>query len=196
MYNKVLVPLDGSDLAELALPHLVEIAAGCHVADVFLVSATEHLKGRVAGAWLAEENSAREIHAAPDTSPLLIGSSYSGALYSSDNSRLKNVPADMGRMAKTALNYLIKKSAELETKGFHVELRVLVGNPADEIIAFAREQQIDLIVMSASNKSGLGRWDTASIADKVVKDCDIPVLLVKPNPGFKETRPRRHGQPN
>jgi nucleotide-binding universal stress UspA family protein len=195
MYNKVLVPLDGSDLAELALPHLVEIAAGCHIPDVFLVSATEHLKGRVAGAWLAEETSAREIHVAPDTSPLLIGSSYTGALYSSDSSRLKNIPADMGRMAKTALNYLIRKSAELETKGLHVELRVLVGNPADEIIGFAREQQIDLIVMAASNKSGLGRWDTASIADKIAKDCDIPVLLVKPNPGFKETRPRRHGQP-
>jgi nucleotide-binding universal stress UspA family protein len=101
----------------------------------------------------------------------------------------------MGRMAKTALNYLTKKAAEMEAKGLSIEVRVLVGNPADEVIAFAREQQIDLIVMSTSGKAGFGRWDTANIADKVTRNSDIPVLLVKPKPGFKETKPRRRGEP-
>jgi nucleotide-binding universal stress UspA family protein len=124
----------------------------------------------------------------------VIGTTFTGALYASDTRRLKDIPTDMGRMARTALTYLKKKSAELEAKGLSVQIKVLVGNPADEIIAFAREQEMDLIVMATSSKAGLGRWDTAGIADRVTRNSDIPVLLVKPKPGFKETKPRRHGE--
>ena len=35
MYKKILVPLDGSDLAECVLPHVDTIAAGCGVENVY-----------------------------------------------------------------------------------------------------------------------------------------------------------------
>ena len=44
MYKKILVPLDGSELAECALPHAEEIASKCG-ADIILVSVTERVKG-------------------------------------------------------------------------------------------------------------------------------------------------------
>ena len=44
MYKKVLVPLDGSKLAECALPHAEEIASKCG-AEVMLVSVTERIQG-------------------------------------------------------------------------------------------------------------------------------------------------------
>jgi nucleotide-binding universal stress UspA family protein len=45
-YNKILVPLDGSDLAEIVLPHVEKIAKGCTVPQVILLTVTEpvHVK--------------------------------------------------------------------------------------------------------------------------------------------------------
>lgn len=41
MYKKILVPLDGSDLAECVLPHVESIAKGCGVREVILLRVTE-----------------------------------------------------------------------------------------------------------------------------------------------------------
>ena len=41
MYQKILAPLDGSDLAECALSHVKAIAAGCHVPEVILIGVVE-----------------------------------------------------------------------------------------------------------------------------------------------------------
>jgi nucleotide-binding universal stress UspA family protein len=45
MYNKILVPLDGSKLAECALPHAEELAKGCNTEEVILISVTERIQG-------------------------------------------------------------------------------------------------------------------------------------------------------
>ena len=42
MYRKIMVPLDGSQLAECVLPHVEAIARGCGVGEVILVSAVEN----------------------------------------------------------------------------------------------------------------------------------------------------------
>ncbi len=193
MYNKVVVPLDGSDLAEVALPHLVAIAGGCHIPEIFLVSVTEHMKGRAPIAWASEKASAREFHMLPQEGGIPLGSSHTGMLYSSDASRLKDVPADVGRMAKTALDYLAKKSAELEGKGLKAEIRVLIGSPAEEILNFAGKIGADLIIMAGKGKTGFSRWEMGNIAAKVAKTADIPVLLVRPGSEFKESKPKRKG---
>lgn len=39
MYQKIVVPMDGSELAECVLPHVKAIAGGCHVPEVIFVSA-------------------------------------------------------------------------------------------------------------------------------------------------------------
>ena len=44
MYKKIMIPLDGSEVAECALPHAEEIALKCG-ADIILVSVTERIKG-------------------------------------------------------------------------------------------------------------------------------------------------------
>ena len=43
MYQKIVVPLDGSELAECVLPHVEAISKGCEVKDVILVRAVEPL---------------------------------------------------------------------------------------------------------------------------------------------------------
>ncbi|OGN97321.1 MAG: hypothetical protein A2Z77_02590 [Chloroflexi bacterium RBG_13_51_36] len=45
MYKRILVPLDGSKLAECALPHVEQLANGCDTEEVILVSVTERVQG-------------------------------------------------------------------------------------------------------------------------------------------------------
>jgi nucleotide-binding universal stress UspA family protein len=46
MYKKILVPLDGSKLAECALPYAEELAKGCNTDEIILISMTEQIRGR------------------------------------------------------------------------------------------------------------------------------------------------------
>ena len=192
MYNKIVVPLDGSDLAEISLPHVMEIAKGCSVPRVILVSVTEEIRTRVSGA-LAAEGQTREYHMAPTESSLALGSSHTGIIYSQDPTAMKDVHADLGKMARTAWDYLAKKSAELLKEGVMTDTMVLVGHPAEQIINFADSEQADLIIMASRGKSGFGRWEMGNIADKVIRASTVPVLVVKPKPGFRETKKKRKG---
>ena len=45
MYQKIMVPLDGSKLAECVLPYVEELAKGCSTEEVILVSVTERIVG-------------------------------------------------------------------------------------------------------------------------------------------------------
>jgi nucleotide-binding universal stress UspA family protein len=199
MYRKLLVPLDGSDLAEAAIPHLEEIARGCNVPEILLVSVTEEVKGDVSKSLMSEDTSAREFHMPPAKGQTLpLGSSVTGQTglyYSSPSAHLAPMPTSMGRMAKTAWNYLSKIAKQLEGKGFSTSVNILVGNPAEQILRFASEKKVDLIIMASRGKSGFNRWDMGNIADKVIRASESAVLLVKPQPGFKETKTRRRGRP-
>ncbi len=45
MYNRILVPLDGSELAECSLEHVKTIAKGCHTSEVILLAVVERYVG-------------------------------------------------------------------------------------------------------------------------------------------------------
>ncbi len=198
MYNKVVVPLDGSKLAETVFPHLEEIARGCSIPEIFLVSVTEEVKGDIPKKVLSSENiSAREFHIPSTSMALPLGSTHmgqTGLVFSANSKQLTPMPTRLGRMAKTAGNYLIKVAKQLEEKGLSTSINILIGKPAEQIIQFAKEQEADLIIMASRGKSGFSQWDMGNIADKVIRATDIPVFLVKPKPGFKETKPKRRGK--
>src|SRR5512136_767848 len=59
MYQKILVPLDGSELAECVLPHVEAIANGCHVRKIILVRVVEPYqptRGKAYYSLLSEES--------------------------------------------------------------------------------------------------------------------------------------------
>ncbi|MFQ6026716.1 MAG: universal stress protein [Dehalococcoidia bacterium] len=60
--------------------------------------------------------------------------------------------------------------------------RVLLGeDPAQEILACAREEQVDLIALATHGRSGLARMVLGSVADKLVKSGVVnQFLLVRP----------------
>ena len=55
----------------------------------------------------------------------------------------------------------------------------VVGSPADEIVLATRREGAHLLVMGTHGHGLLGRALMGSIAQRVIADCDIPVLLVK-----------------
>ena len=189
-YKKIIVPLDGSKLAEVALPHAEEIAAGCHVAEIALVSVTESLRIQVPRSEVADA-------IAGETYERTTGgvAGFTGRLYVGDMVPVAKVPAVVGRMAKAAKDYLVKIAVQMEKKGLTPSVTVLVGNVAEELVKFAEEENADLIVMASHGRSGISHWAIGSVAEKIFRASDIPVLLVKPKAGFKETKPRRKGKP-
>lgn len=62
-----------------------------------------------------------------------------------------------------------------------VELVILQGNPYKEIIKFAIENNIGLIVVASHGKTGFSHLLMGSVAEKIVRYSPVPVLTVKPS---------------
>jgi nucleotide-binding universal stress UspA family protein len=190
MYKKVVVPLDGSDLAELALPHLEAIAKGCGVEHILLVSVTEMVQGSIPRRQIFEDY----VPKAPAPGPVTtVGSVQLAFVYGTKVPGVPEIPRTFGKMARTASEYLCRVAQGLEEKGFAVTAAVLLGDPAEQIVNYVADQDADLIIMASTGKSKISRWDMSHIAEKVIRETCTPVLLVKPLPGFRETKPRRRG---
>jgi hypothetical protein len=63
--------------------------------------------------------------------------------------------------------------------GVKVRGELTMGKPADEIVRFAEDNGIDLIMMGTHGRSGVNRWAMGSVAYKVVRGVKIPVWLVR-----------------
>ena len=57
---------------------------------------------------------------------------------------------------------------------------LLSGDPADAIVGYARDNDIDLIIMATHGAKGLDKILLGSVADRVVKRATCPVLLFNP----------------
>lgn len=93
-----------------------------------------------------------------------------------------------------AEEYLAPLAVELRNKGVRVESRVRRGNPADAIVAAARETGADLIAMSTHGRGGLGRLVFGSVAQAVLRHVDMPVLLMRATEAQVARRPVREAE--
>jgi nucleotide-binding universal stress UspA family protein len=67
-------------------------------------------------------------------------------------------------------------------KGFHkLETRVEIGSPAEKILAVAKKEKVNLIIMGAHGRKGLERAIFGSVADKVVQAATCPVVTIHPD---------------
>jgi len=151
--STMLVPLDGSGLAELVLPHVVALAKqpNARTTEVTLVMICELVVPRfpspesVAG-W-------GEIAA-----------------------------KDIMRSRSSARKYLARIEKQLNDTGVKASSQVLDGQPAEEIIHYANKKAFSLIAMTTHGSSGLSRWAYGSVAEKVLLAASSPMLLVRPAP--------------
>jgi nucleotide-binding universal stress UspA family protein len=75
--------------------------------------------------------------------------------------------------------YLAPFLEDAHQAGFDVSSHVGHGDPAQEIVAAARDSSADLIVMSTHGIGATGRHALGSVAMKVLQDSDCPVLMVR-----------------
>ena len=80
-----------------------------------------------------------------------------------------------------ARNYIGKVKNKLAKSGLKVETVVVDGRAAEEILDYAKNNKVDLIVMSTHGKSGISRWFFGSVAQKVLQHSPIPILLIAPS---------------
>ncbi len=103
--------------------------------------------------------------------------SVAGKLTSSafqSRKNIKKVNQGMLEEAQDAVNKMKEKFPD----GYTIKPMVKTGFPAETINQVAEEEGVELIVISASGKSGLHKFIIGSVAEKVLKTSDIDVLLV------------------
>jgi nucleotide-binding universal stress UspA family protein len=75
---------------------------------------------------------------------------------------------------------LVDVQQQLEAAGFTVTVEVRFGKPAEEILAAAQEHDASLIAMATHDGSVLRHVVLGSVAEQVLHDAPVPVLLVGP----------------
>lgn len=98
-----------------------------------------------------------------------------------------DVPLDYGLVAEytdamkdEATTYLASMTEKLRASAATVTSEVRHGRISDEIIAAAAEQRSDLIVMSTHGRGGISRLFFGSVAEKVLHESPLPLLLIRP----------------
>jgi nucleotide-binding universal stress UspA family protein len=137
MTRPILVPLDGSALAEQALPFAEALA-------------------EASGSPL-----------------LLLCASYVASVPGLD------VADEQVRLVTDAELYLSRVATRLKRRGFAVETCAPYGLPRQVIAREARVRRAWLIAMATHGRGGLGRALYGSVADGVVRQTPVPVLLVR-----------------
>lgn len=146
MFTHLLVPLDGSSLAEAALPVALEIAARFDSQITLL---------RV-------------------TSPPYVPAGFTGAEHAELMESLRV------EMQSEARDYLQATATAVAGQGHRVENLLVEGEPvAERILEAVETVGADVLVMSTHGRGGFRRWVFGSIADKVLQQAAVPVLLIR-----------------
>ncbi len=87
---------------------------------------------------------------------------------------------DYAAAARTEKNHLEPMAQKVRNAGVSCEVVVRPGLPADQILAFAREREIDRIVMGTHSPGPIGKLLVGSVAEAVLRTAKVPVLIVGP----------------
>jgi nucleotide-binding universal stress UspA family protein len=75
--------------------------------------------------------------------------------------------------------YLEHVAASVQEHGITVQVITTEGRPHFQILQYAETNEVDMIVMCSRGQSGLSRWMIGSVADRVMRGANVPVLLVR-----------------
>jgi nucleotide-binding universal stress UspA family protein len=137
--KRILIPLDGSERAEKAIPQALDIAPGGS-AKIILVGVSVVFKGH------AFEGDMRTV-----------------------------VRPDLDRVQE----YLETQAEWLSNQGYDVDVVVRRGDAAEQLLALAKEEDIDLILMTSQGRTGFAHWFYGSVAERIVRTSECSVLVLK-----------------
>jgi nucleotide-binding universal stress UspA family protein len=157
--GQILVPLDGSALAEEALQPAAALAR----------------------AWDAELTLLQVVTPAPTLldPALSLPSSYDADFTAS--------------WRDAAQDYLDDVVERLRGEGLRASGVAVIGRTAvDTIIEVARPERVTLVAIATHGRGGLRRLALGSVADKLIRSADVPVLVQRPS-GSRRAKPRAGG---
>jgi nucleotide-binding universal stress UspA family protein len=145
MYQKILVPIDGSHASSRGLAEAIKLA--------------KDQRARI-----------RLIHVVNE---LMVATTYEGTIYTGE---LIQAVRDGGQ------KLLDNTKAKVAAAGIEVEAELLEatgGHAGHTIVKDAEYSQVDLIVLGTHGRRGLSRLVMGSDAEQVVRETQVPVLLVR-----------------
>lgn len=151
MLERILVCLDGSELAEQILPYATQEA-------------------------LAFEAELVLLQVVPEPVTFSPGIPGAGPVPVQTDTMI-----EVAKQASSgAKDYLEELAAPLREQGIKVETVAIVGRAGQMIVDYATRNSIDLITIATHGRSGLGRAVFGSIADYVLRRSGLPILLIRP----------------
>lgn len=154
MYKRILVPLDGSEIAESVLP-FVSFFARVQGSDVVLIRVVEY---------------PYEIYSTLDEFP-----PYDPC--AEEAIKLKEL-----NICRKAVDYLDQKALDLENQGINVISKICERPIVESVLGAAEELGADLIVIAINTHRDRKFRQLGSVADRILREGSTPVILIKPNP--------------
>jgi nucleotide-binding universal stress UspA family protein len=149
---KILVPLDGSPLAEAAVKHVSALAKQLDGDSVNI------LLFRVCELFAADEK-------------------HPGNMTPKDiEEYMEN---EKKRALDHCESYLDRIKNRLQKEGLHAEVETAQGNVAELIVGQANKIAADVLVMTTHGRTGIRRWAFGSTAEKVTQGADCPVFIIR-----------------
>jgi len=149
-FRRILVPLDGSPLAETVLEHAIRLAKLEPEAEIMLLEVLPD-----------------------DSTPVVVPASLLGPSAASEE-RTREREA-------VARAYLDGIAARVRSAGLLATPRIQAARRvAATILETAQSEHVDLVALSTHGRSGLLRMALGSVADKVVRGSQTPILLYRP----------------
>jgi nucleotide-binding universal stress UspA family protein len=142
-FEKIMVPLDGSEFAEAALEPALAIARAMG-AEVVLFRVAQPIPR------------AGKLAEMPDVYDEVVAAAY-----------------------REAEDYLTALQEELASDKVSIEYRSAAGGIARQILDYAAEEKIDLMVLSSHGRTGVERWIHGSVAQKILNSCACSTLIVR-----------------
>ena len=167
MFNRILVPLDGSKLAELSIPHAEQFARifGSTIILLQVLEPTSYHENPKPVDPLSWQIRKTEVDM------------YMQAVAG-------RILTDLGQPARDAAGTLSGSASHsgegtMAEKKVRVEYSIREGRTAENIIDFAHNENIDLLILTTHGSSGLSRWNISSVVQKVINLIYLPVLIVR-----------------
>jgi nucleotide-binding universal stress UspA family protein len=157
MLKHILLPLDGSEIAEKAVEHAQKLVnPGGEITLLVAVDAPEYIN--------------YSIYGTQPIAPTVVSPQTAF-----------DYQALTDEMVAQSNTYLERIAQDLQSSGYKVQRMVELGSAADLIVDTAEKLGVDAIVMSTHGRSGLSRWLLGSVTSKVLGHASCPVYVIPPD---------------
>ena len=150
LISRILLPLDGSDASKRSVPYALELAKG--------------LKTSITLFGMSEK---------PDYYSWYTSIAYTDRI----SAEYARIEAAAERELRAHLIEVEKELRQASVRVTHVLTRGI--DPASEILEQEKKTGADLVVMATRGRSPIERWAFGSVAEKVLRQGDLPLLLVR-----------------